>query len=89
MSAALLERRFSRTSQSTGTFSVCILHKGRWHMTPVCKRYDDVIGMAEDAYRRSGLPVQIRDADNTILFEANDERAEKTVAERCQETLSW
>ncbi|MCA9053088.1 MAG: hypothetical protein KDA75_04590 [Planctomycetaceae bacterium] len=75
MSTTLLQRRSIRIPLQLTSYTVCILHKGRWCETPVSKPFDDVLDMAEDAYRRSGLPVQVRDADRTILFEANDEGA--------------
>ena len=90
MSATLLQKRSIRIPTGLTTYSICILHSARWHRTQVEKPYDEVISMAEDAYRRSGLPVQIRDADGTILFEANDDyETECGMDPACRETRSW
>lgn len=91
MSATLLQRRSSSSPVACDTLSVCILHRGRWHITPVTKPYTDVVAMAEDAYRRAGLPVQVRDSDETVLFEANETTTprQRPAVEVCRETRRW
>jgi hypothetical protein len=87
MSCELLQRRSISIPLASETFEVCILHRGRWHVTRVTKPFEDVVQMAEDAYRRSGLPVQVRDDQATILFEASTESAEDRHAGK--ETRTW
>lgn len=73
MSAALIETRTIRFPEVyTGNYVVAILHRGRWHETPLRGRFEDALQAAADAHQRSGLVVQLRDEDGTILFEANE-----------------
>jgi hypothetical protein len=90
MSAVAESRRPCHIPLTTGPLSICILHRSRWHVTLIDKPYDMVVDVAQDAYRRSGLPVQIRDAAGTILLEVNDDS--ETVNEPTQagrETHTW
>ncbi|MFV0443377.1 MAG: hypothetical protein ACK5Q5_07385 [Planctomycetaceae bacterium] len=90
MSVATLQRGSLVIPLDQGSFSICILHRGRWHATSVDKPFADVIDMAEDAHRRSGLPVQIRNQDETILFEACIEtRSAAATSPSCRDTQSF
>jgi hypothetical protein len=91
MSATLLQRQSLSIPLGCKAYSVCILHRGRWHVTPVSKPFEVVVEVAEDAFRRAGLPVQIRDEDETVLFEANETSTPRQtpVVEPCKETRSW
>lgn len=91
MSATLLQRRSITIPVACETYSVCILHRGRWHVTPVSKPFEEAVEMAEDAFRRAGLPVQVRDGDETILFEANETSTprQRPQVEVGRETRRW
>lgn len=90
MSTTTLQKRALHIPITTGPFSVCILHRDRWHVTSVDKPYEEVLAIAEDAYQRSGLAVQIRDENETILFEANaDNEWEYSPTEAAKDTVSW
>ena len=54
-------------------FVVAILHEGLWFVNTIRGGYSAVRDMAMDTHSRTGLVVQVRDTDGTVLFEANDE----------------
>lgn len=55
-----------------GPYVVAILHRGRWHEQRVQLAFDKTCLAAEDAHQRSGLTVQVRDADGDVLYEAGE-----------------
>ena len=57
---------------SAGPLTVAIEHRGRWRETPVDCCFLDAVDAAQDAHQRSGLPVQVRDEDGTVLFELRE-----------------
>jgi len=71
MSATLQQSRTVRIPASSfGAYTVAILHRGRWHETHLTGDFESLLDTAAAAHRRSGLVVQLRDDDGTILFEA-------------------
>lgn len=89
MALVARQRRLFDLSERVETLSVCILHRSRWHVTAVEKPLDEVVDTARDAFRRSGLPVQIRDADGTILYEINEQGETPAQSPAAAETHTW
>lgn len=72
MTAAVHETRTIRIpALKSGHYTLAILHRRRWHETRLRGSYEDALQAAVDAHRRSGLVVQLRDDEGTVLFEAN------------------
>ncbi len=91
MSAVLMQRQHFRLPVQEGPYTICILHRDRWHESRMNKPFADVMETAEGVFRRSGLPVQIRDADDTILYEINESSHAgcKAPSAACRETLQF
>jgi hypothetical protein len=51
-------------------YEIAICHRGRWHQTKVDCSYDRALFLANNASRRSGLLVQVRDTAGQVLYES-------------------
>jgi hypothetical protein len=67
---ALQATRSIRFPTTTGPFLVAILHRDHWHETELDIPFERVCATAEEAHRRSGLQVQVREFDGTVVYEA-------------------
>lgn len=65
-----IQTRSFRMASNAGVYQIAIQHRGRWHETTVECGYDRAQFLADDAGRRSGLRVQVRAADGSVIYEA-------------------
>ncbi|MEZ6064286.1 MAG: hypothetical protein R3B90_00940 [Planctomycetaceae bacterium] len=57
---------------TTGPLIIAIHASGQWFETETERAFEDVCSAAESVHARSGQPVQVRDLDGNVLYEAYD-----------------